>query len=180
METFCRLVDKVNEWSGRIAAVLFVPFSILVVVDVFTRYVLNNAWYYIDVNIQIMGLLIAMGVGYCLLHEGHIGVDILVQHFSTRKRAILNLILAHLFFIGVGALVWKIGANALKSVLILENYTSALGPPIYPFKLFMTLGFSLLLLQGFANTLRDFRTVFFNRDQDSQQGRQSVTREIES
>ena len=180
MDAFCRLVDKANEWSGRIVALLFAPFSILVVVDVFTRYVLNNAWYYIDVNVQLMGLLIAMGVGYCLLHEGHIGVDILVQNFSTKKRAILNLILAPLFFIGVGALVWKIGENALKSVLILENYTSALGPPIYPFKVFMTLGFSLLFLQGLANTIRDFRTVFFNKDYGPQQGNQSFTREIES
>jgi TRAP-type mannitol/chloroaromatic compound transport system permease small subunit len=143
-------------------------------VDVFTRYVLNNAWYYIDIHIQIMGLLIAMGVGYCLLHGGHIGVDILVQNFSTKKRAALNLILAPLFFIGVGALVWKIGDNALKSVLMLENYTSALGPPIYPFKVFMTLGFSLLFLQGLANAIRDFRIVFSHKDHDSRESEQSV------
>jgi TRAP-type mannitol/chloroaromatic compound transport system permease small subunit len=174
MEAFCCLIDKVNEWSGRIVALLFVPFSILVVVDVFTRYVLNNAWYYIDVNIQIMGLLIAVGVGYCLLHRGHIGVDILVQHFSLKKRAVLNLILTPLFFIGVGALVWKLGENAIKSVLILENYTSALGPPIYPFKVFMTLGFFLLLLQGLANTLRDLRIVFFNKDNGPQQEHQTI------
>jgi TRAP-type mannitol/chloroaromatic compound transport system permease small subunit len=180
MEAFSRLVDKVNEWSGRIVALLFVPFSILVVVDVFTRYVLNNAWYYIDVNIQIMGLLIAMGVGYCHLHGGHIGVDILVQQFSTRKRAILNLILSPLFLVGIGALVWKVGENATKSVLILENYTSALGPPIYPFKVFMTLGFSLLFLQGLANIMRDLRTVFFKGEHGSEQGRQPVIREIET
>jgi TRAP-type mannitol/chloroaromatic compound transport system permease small subunit len=179
MEAFCRLVDKVNEGLGRIVALLFVPFSILVVVDVFTRYVLNNAWYYIDVNIQIMGLLIAIGVGYCLLHGGHIGVDILVQQFSIRKRAILNLILSPLFLVGVGALVWKVGENAIRSALMLENYTSALGPPIYPFKLFMTLGFTLLLLQGLANIFRDFRIVFLNKDQSLDEA-VTPAREIEA
>ena len=163
MEAFCRLIDGINEWSARIVAWLFVPFSVLVVVDVFTRYVLNNAWYYIDINVQLMGILIVMGVGYCHLHHGHIGVDILVQRFSPKKKALLDLILTPLFFVGVGALLWKVGDAAWDSVRILENYTSALGPPIYPYKVIMVLGFFLLLLQGLAKVIRDFRTAIFSR-----------------
>ena len=107
-----------------------------------------------------MGLVIMMGLGYTYLHRGHIAVDILVSRLSERRRAILDLVLFPLFFIGVSALVWRIGIAAGDSLRVTEDYTSALGPPIYPYKIMMFVGVSLLLLQGIAKFLRDLRTAF--------------------
>jgi TRAP-type mannitol/chloroaromatic compound transport system permease small subunit len=160
LEAFCRLIDAINEWTGRIVAWLFVPFTLLVAADVFTRYVLRNPWFYIDVNIQIMGTLIVLGGGYTLLHGSHIGVDTLVSRFSPRNRAIMDLILFPIFAGSIGALLWKTGVAAWDSWVWLERYSfSALLPPIYPYKTIIVLGVLLVLLQGTVKFIRDLMFV---------------------
>ena len=96
--TFCRLIDAINEWTGRVVAWLFILLTLLVMMDVFTRYVLKNPWYYLDVNIHIMGTLILLGGGYAFLHGNHIGVDTIVSRFSPRSRTIIELILFPISF----------------------------------------------------------------------------------
>ena len=104
-ESFCRFVDNLNEWAGRIFSWLFILLVLLVVIDVFTRYLLVSPGYYLDINIQVMGTLSVMGMGYCYLHDGHVSVDILVTHLSARKRAILNMILFTFFLLERGIVV---------------------------------------------------------------------------
>lgn len=153
---FCRLIDAINDWTGRIVAWLFIPFTLLVAADVFTRYALRKPWFYIDVNIQIMGTLIILGGGYCFLHQSHIGVDTIVSRFSQRTRSIIDLILFPIFVGSIGALLWKTGVAAWDSWIWKERYSfSALLPPIYPYKTIIVLGVLLVLLQGTAKFIRD-------------------------
>ena len=147
-EAFSRYVDAISEWAGRIFGWMFEVLMLSVVADVFTRYVLNKPWYYMDFNIQFMGALALMGGAYTLLHRGHVGVDICVTRLSQKGKAILNVILFPLTVISVGALLWKTGEGAMDSLRIMEHYTSAFAPPIYPYKTMMAVGVALLLLQG--------------------------------
>jgi len=157
---FCRCIDVVNEWVGKTVAWLFIPFALLVVVDVFTRYVLRQPWFYIDINIQIMCALVLLAGGYLFLHKGHIGVDVLVIRLSPRYRAMLDLILFPVLVCSIGALLWRTGIAAWDSWAFLESYTSAFEPPIYPLKTVIVLGVLLVLLQGTAKFIRDFAIVF--------------------
>jgi TRAP-type mannitol/chloroaromatic compound transport system permease small subunit len=160
LNTFCRFIDALNERTGKIVAWLFIPFTLLVVADVFTRYVLRNPWFYIDVNIQIMGTLIMLGGGYCLLHQSHIGVDTIVSQLSLRNRAIIDLILFPIFVGCIGALLWKTGIAAVDAWIWKERYSfSALLPPIYPYKTVIVLGVFLVLLQGTVKFIRDLLFV---------------------
>ena len=160
LDAFCRLIDAINDWTGRIVAWLFVPFTLLVAADVFTRYALRKPWFYIDVNIQIMGTLILLGGGYCFLHRSHIGVDTIVSRFSQRTRTIIDLILFPIFVGSIGALLWKTGVAAWDSWLWKERYSfSALLPPIYPYKTIIVLGVLLVLLQGTVKFIRDLLFV---------------------
>ncbi len=160
LNSFCGLIDTINEWTGRIVAWLFIPFTLLVVADVFTRYVLRNPWFYIDVNIQIMGTLIVLGGGYSFLHQSHIGVDTIVSRLSPRKRAIIDLILFPIFVGSIGALLWKTGIAAWDAWVWKERYSfSALLPIIYPYKTIIVLGVLLVLLQGTVKFIRDLLFV---------------------
>ncbi|MFC2067259.1 TRAP transporter small permease subunit [Chloroflexota bacterium] len=159
IQNFCRIVDAVNERTGSIVALLFLPFTFLVVTDVFTRYILNKPWFYLDINVQIMGCIVLMGAGYTHLHDGHVGVDILVNRLSERNRAIFDLIISPLFLFTIGTLLWKLSQYAYKSVSILEEYTSAFAPPIYPYKIMMALGIALLMLQGIVKYIRKLTYV---------------------
>lgn len=152
-------IDRINEWVGKAVAWLFIPFTFLVVVDVFTRYVLRQPWFYIDVNIQLMGILALLGAGYLLLHEGHIGVDVLVIRLSPKHRAMLDLVLFPVFIGCIGVLLWRTGIAAWDSWMWLERSTSALEPPLYPFKTIMVIGIFLILLQGVAQFIRNIRIL---------------------
>jgi len=160
VDRFCRLVDNINDLTGRIVSWLFIPLTLMVVIDVFTRYVLNRPWYYLDINVQIMGLLIVMGAGYCYLHDGHVSVDILATRLSARRRAILNVVLFPLFLGGLGPLLWQLITGAIKSVEISERYTSILDIPIYHYKVLVVVGVSLMILQGISKLINSLKIVF--------------------
>lgn len=160
-ESFCRFVDNINERTGRIVCWLFILLTLLVVTDVFTRYVLNKPWFYLDINVQIMGTLTVMGAGYTYLHDGHVSVDILVVRLSARKRAILNMILFPLVLGALGPLLWEVTGGAIQSVLMLQPlYLSPIGMPVYPYKILVVVGISLMLLQGISKFIRNLRIVF--------------------
>lgn len=157
-----RSVDALNEWTGKVAAWLIIPLTLIVVLDVILRYVFNKptiwAW---DVNVQLLGALVILGAGYCLLHNAHVGVDVLVLRFSPRKRAIIDLITGLFFVFAIGVLLWKTASAAWASLQIREAYSSYWEPPIYPFKMLMVVGILLLLLQGIAKFIRDLGVVIY-------------------
>jgi TRAP-type mannitol/chloroaromatic compound transport system permease small subunit len=166
-KSFCRRIDSLNEWVGKISGWLIIPLILLVVYDVTLRYVFNRptvwAW---DINIQLLGALVVLGGGYALRNGAHIGVDVLVNQLSPRKRAIVDLITSVFFFFGVGVLMWKAIGDAWFSVQIRELYTSVFAPPIYPFKILMVGGILLLLLQGVVKFIQDLSTVTSNEMKD--------------
>jgi len=160
VESFCRFVDNVNEWSGRLVSWLFIPLTLIVVMDVFTRYVLNKPWYYLDINVQVMGIITVLGVGYCYLHDGHVSVDILITRLSARKRAILDMTLFPLFLVAIGPLLWQLTTNMVTAVQSSQRFVATIDLPIYPYKIILVAGFTLLFLQGIVKLIRNLRIVF--------------------
>jgi len=161
IDRFCRLVDLVNEWSGRIGGWLFVPFILLTVTDVFTRYVLNHPWYYLDINKQFLGSLAVLGAGYCYLHKGHVYVDILVTRLSRRGQAIVELCLFPLILGALVPMLWKIAQDASNAVRIRETLSSsALYVPVYQFKCLLAFGVLLMILQAISFFFRNLKLVF--------------------
>ena len=160
MNFFCDIVDTINEWTGKILSVVIIPMIVLTTIEVILRYAFDSPTIWVwDVNIQLLGLLTVMGAGYTLLHGGHVTVDVLTSLFSERMKAAMGLITAGLFFFSIGILFWRCGLESWSSLLQKEAYTSIWGPPVYPLKIAMSLGFLMLLLQGVADFLRKLKIV---------------------
>jgi TRAP-type mannitol/chloroaromatic compound transport system permease small subunit len=149
-----------NEWTGRISAWLIIPLCLIVTYDVILRYIFNRptvwAW---DINVQLLGASVVLGGGYTLLYNGHIGVDVLVEGLSKKKRAIVESITSVFFFLGVGVLVWEGAKVAWFSVQTREIDFTYFAPPVYPLKVVIAIGFFLLFLQGIAKCIRDIIVV---------------------
>lgn len=167
-ESFCCLVDSVNRWVGRTVAWAVVPMMIFVVIDVTLRYGFSRptiwAW---DINVQLLGLIGIMGAGYTLLYGGHIGVDVMAAHLSPRKRAILDLITALLFFFGFGIMLWQVWLSAANSIQVKEVYLSVFKPTLVPLRIVIVIGVALLVLQGISKFIRDL-TVAINPERAKQ------------
>ena len=155
-KAFCHAINRLNEWTGKIACWLLIPLTLIVVYEVVLRYVFNRptiwAW---DINVLLLGALVILCGGYVLLHGSHIGVDVLVVRLSPRKRAIVDLITSLFFFFTIGLLLWKTAAAGWLSLQVRETFATFFAPPIYHLKLLMVVGVLFFLLQGVVKFIHD-------------------------
>jgi TRAP-type mannitol/chloroaromatic compound transport system permease small subunit len=101
-----------------------------------------------------------------LVTGGHVNVDILYARFSPRTKAGVNLFSWLIFFLWCGALVWTGWIRGWESLMIRESESTAFGCPIYPVKLSLAVGGSLLFLQGLAGYIRNIYTFITGKKID--------------
>lgn len=149
MQGVMRAIDNMNDWAGKTVAWLLVPMVFITVFEVVMRYVFNMpTWWAWDVNRQLQGAVVVMGIGYALLHDNHVRVDVLISRVSPRTRLWVEVIVYPVLIVFIGILIYRLIPYTWMSVRVLANYSSAWGPPIWPLKILMTLGFIALLLQA--------------------------------
>jgi len=148
--------DGISTWVGKTAAWLIVALMLMVVVEVFKRYLLNmpTAWIF-DASNMLYGTLFMMGGAYTLAHDGHVRGDFLYGSMRPRAQASLDLVLYIVFFLpGVAALTWSGWTYFGDSLRIHETTFNATPLPIYPFKLVIPIAGALVLMQGLSEILR--------------------------
>ncbi len=154
--TFIRIIDRVNDVIGEAVSYLVVPLTLIVVFEVMMRYAFNSptlwAW---DVNMYLGGLLTIMGAAYVHLYKGHVTVDFLLEKWSPRKRALLDMILSPLIILPLVVLFWLGWEAAWKSFHFNEKFTSLWEPPIWPLRMAIPVGAILFLLQAISKFLND-------------------------
>jgi len=148
--------DRISTWFGKGFAWLIVVLMLLVVIEVFKRYILNapTAWVF-DASNMLYGTLFMMGGAYTLSQDGHVRGDFLYGSMKPRKQAAIDLVLFGLFFLpGVMALTWSGWTYFQDSLAINEQTFNADPLPVYPFKFIIPLAGALVLMQGLAEMLR--------------------------
>jgi len=144
-------IDKTNETTNKLASLLFVPMTLIAVSEVIMRYVFNSpttwAW---DVNVQLFALMVVFGAGSTLFRGGHVAVDLVVNKLSPKKQILLKLIAYAFFIFSVGVIVWQSWIFSWRSVLIREKASTLLSPVVYPLKIGIFCGVTLLWLQGIS------------------------------
>ena len=156
MQALLLRVDRLSTWLGQLFAWLIVGLTLLISLEVFSRYVLNNPHdWALDAQIMCYGTLFMMAGAYTLSKNGHVRGDVLYGFFEPRTQATLDLILYFVFFLpGIVALTWAGWIFANESLAIRESTFSATPLPLYPFKFMIPLSGGLLLLQGIVEIVR--------------------------
>lgn len=158
MNGLLRLIDLVNEWVGRMISVLIFPIIGIVIFEVVMRYFLHESQLWVpETSVFLFGCLFLLGGGYAYLHNAHVRLDALYEHFPPRVKAIADIITAWFFFLFCGILIWKGWAMAWDSLITIERSPSAFAPFLFPFKMLIPIGSILLLLQGLAKFIRDLQ-----------------------
>jgi len=125
------------------------------VYEVAMRYFFNEPTIWVwETNGLLLCVFVALGGGYTLLIRGHVKVDIVYGLFSTRVKAIIDLVSSSFTFLFLGVLLWQGIQQGLLSLERLEHTQTMFRPPIYPFKLILVVGILLFLLQGVADFVR--------------------------
>jgi TRAP-type mannitol/chloroaromatic compound transport system permease small subunit len=143
-------ISYLNERLGHVIAWTIFLMMCLVLMDVIVRYIFNLSitWPFEVNETYLLPLMALTSGGYTLRVGGHVGVDLLYNRFSVRKRAIVDLFTYILFFVFCFVLIkygWKIAWKELiaGTTIPREPYW-----PIFPVRFLIPIGASLLALQG--------------------------------
>jgi TRAP-type mannitol/chloroaromatic compound transport system permease small subunit len=150
-------VDQLSKSVGHAFAWCIVILTLGTCYEVFMRYALNNptSWAF-DMSYLMYGAVFYMAGAYTLSRGGHVRADMYYRQWKPRNQARVELVLLIIFFFpGVLALVYSGWGYGLQSMRILEvSVNSPAGVPIWPLKMMIPVGATLLAIQGVAELLR--------------------------
>jgi TRAP-type mannitol/chloroaromatic compound transport system permease small subunit len=156
MQKLLLAVDAFSTWFGKACAWTVIGLTVLITLEVFSRYVLNapHGWV-LDAQIMLYGTLFMTAGAYTLSKNGHVRGDVLYGFFRPRTQATIDLVLYILFFLpGIVALTWAGWTFANESLAIREQTFNADPIPVYPFKFVIPIAGAVLLLQGLVEIVR--------------------------
>ena len=98
---------------------------------------------------------VAFALGYAALHKSHVDVKIVVEKFSDRGQAIVEIITSFFAMVIWGLTAWAGG------IVMFERWgtelTEMLGVPNGPFRLVLTIGLILITLVYFLDMISAFK-----------------------
>lgn len=152
-----RVIETISEWTGRLFSGTILVLLVLSCYEVFTRRVLHSPtiWTH-EILSYFFCASVLLLMGYTQLYKGHANVDILYEHFSPRTKALIDCV-TFIFFMGLFVTVFLLDAVnfASTSWAMKERTPTAFNPIVYPAKTILPIGAGLLLLQGFADFLKN-------------------------
>lgn len=160
---FIRFADRINYYIGK----YFVSWGILLLMcislyAVFMRRFLGTpaAWTFEVVAYAFCAHFI-LALGYTLHYREHVNVDIVINSFSERTQAILD-VLCYLFFIGL--FIWFVLPAAyeftVRSWMQGERAATGANLPVYPAKTLIPIGIALFAVQALADVLKNLVFIF--------------------
>jgi len=117
-----------------------------------------------------------VGAAYTLKHDGHVRVDVFYQHYSERKKALINLLGTLLLLLPTCLFILIIcWPYVLDSWAIYERSIEGNGLPwVYLLKTLLLIQPSLLIVQGVAEALKNLLILkgaaLLNDDTEQQGG----------
>lgn len=155
------VIDKISEYTGKSLSWFIVVIVVIYCTEVFLRSVFNapTIWAH-ESSTYFFGAFFMLGGAYALRMGKMVNVDIFVNRFSPRTRALvdglMNLIALAFLFV----LIYKGTELAYSSIMKNETSQTPWAPPIYPLKITAVVGALLVFLQELSQTIRSFIFAF--------------------
>ncbi|MFC1964963.1 TRAP transporter small permease subunit [Chloroflexota bacterium] len=160
MNRISNAVSWTNDKLGQVCIVGLVSMVIVVTIEVVGRYAFNHPfkWTY-ELSQFLLAFTALLAGGHVLLKNQHIKVDIVYGRFSTRGKAINDLITFPLFIFWAGCFSYAAILWSSRSVAILQMTGSTWNVPLWPVKLLVPIGALLILAQGLVKLSQDISII---------------------
>ena len=162
MQKLVRAIDRLSEACGVVAAVLVIVLIVLMLYDVVLRYFFNapTLWGF-DVNTWLMGAAFILSVGYALLHDSHVRVDLLYSPATRPNLRYVDIVGFTMILLPAAAWItyglWHYFYEALRTGE--RSGTSAWNPVLWPFRFILFVGFATFTLQVFAEIIKRIYSI---------------------
>lgn len=150
------LIDAINDRIGR-----FLSWFILAAVVISTGNAImrkafsigSNA--YLEIQWYLFAAVFMLSAGYLYMKNGHVRIDFLSSRLSIRANAIIDALSITIFVIPLCLILidlsWPLFVQAWDTHEMSQN---AGGLPLWPVRLLIPAGFSLLLLQSVSELIK--------------------------
>ncbi len=160
LQRFISIINILNAKIAFLTSFLLLLITFFTTFEVFMRYVMDRPTIWtLELSMQFFAPLVMLGGAYTLQAGGHVAVDVLVEHFSPRKRAVLDLFTSVLFFIAMFVIIWKGWEIGWRSWTRGEALDTIWGAPLWTIKLWVPIGAFFMLLQGIVKFLSDLQVA---------------------
>lgn len=160
LERLLHAIDNTTELVGKAASWLIIPIAFILVYESTLRYAFNKPTIWAHETTQMMfGALFILGVAWIYRYGEHVNMDVVYKLFPVRVQGVVDMVTSIFFFAVCITMLWKGGQIAWESFLALERSYNPWHPPIWPLKFTIPIAGFLLLLQGVAEFIRNYRKV---------------------
>jgi TRAP-type mannitol/chloroaromatic compound transport system permease small subunit len=166
LNTYCRIVDNINEKIGTAAAWLSLLLVLVVCYDVIARYLFRVSSVALqELEWHLFALIFLLTAAYTLMKDEHVRVDLFYNRFSKKAKAWINISGTLLFLIPFSVVMIIASENfVINSFIMKETSPDAGGLPArYILKAVIPFSFFLILLQGIALL---FRSIIILKEDD--------------
>ncbi len=151
-----RVIDAINERLGRTTGWLILAAVLVSSVNALVRFSFNrssNAW--LELQWYLFGAVVLLGAAYTFKANEHIRIDILSSRLSKNTRDWID-VAGHIFFLMPLCIVimWLGWPFFLRSFAQAEISSSAGGLIVWPAKLLVPLGFTILFVQSISELIK--------------------------
>ncbi|MFK7952683.1 MAG: TRAP transporter small permease subunit [Ekhidna sp.] len=156
------IIDKIIKQIGQAISWLTVLLVLVIVIDVFLRYVFNStSAASFELEWHLFAAIFLLGAAYTLQNDKHVRVDVFYHRFSEKGKARVNLI-GTLFLLLPLCIVafWESLSFVSSSFAVSETSPDPGGLPArYIIKSAIPIGFFLLGLQGINVVLNSISII---------------------
>jgi len=158
-------MDSLGLGAAKCFKWLILGFVLITLFDVGLRYFFQSPTLWARELVSLLfGPMWMMTGAYLLITDEQVRMDLVFHKFSIRKKAIFDLVTFTLFFFYFGTMAFYGWQDWYSCFINAEQSRSVWRPVLWPFKLAIPLGVTLLLIAGVAKYIRDLYTAITGRD----------------
>lgn len=155
MQLVVGFVEKISEYSGRVASWIVYAGIIMLTFEVVARYFFDSptVWAH-GYSQRLFGSYFVLIGAYTFVHNGHVRIDLITGRFNERWNNVFDVINCIFLLVWSGALLpasWKF---FLQSYRIRETDNMVLAHPIYWVKGILFIGMVLIFIQGLSELIK--------------------------
>jgi TRAP-type mannitol/chloroaromatic compound transport system permease small subunit len=156
---YVRSVESVAWLVGR--ATMFLIFAMIAVLiwSSISKYYRIPAIWTLEVSQFLMVGYFLLGGAYAMQLGDHVRMDLAYAFWSPRRRAMVDSVTIVFLLIYLGVLLYGGISSTTYAITVGERNFSAWRPLMWPIKVIMVVGITLMLLQTVATFLRDLATA---------------------
>ena len=156
---FVRLVDKMNYGVGRFAMYLLFVLMAILMWSTISKAFFNPSLWTLEMAQFVMVAYYILGGPYAMQMEGHVRMDLFYAKQSPVRRAWWDgfTVLALMFYLCV--MLYGAIDSTIYSFTYNERSPTAWRPYMWPIKIVLCVGFTLMLLQSISALIKDIATI---------------------